>query len=50
MEKDKMHTGELYLPGDPQIMEEQMKCLEKKIKCTPANSIFPATPKLWKNR
>ncbi len=24
-----MHTGELYLPGDPQIMEEQMKCLEK---------------------
>ena len=29
MEKDKMHTGELYLPGDPQIMEEQMKCLEK---------------------
>lgn len=29
MEKDKMHTGELYLPGDPQIMEEQMKCLER---------------------
>ena len=29
MEKDKMHTGELYLPGDPQIMEDQMKCLER---------------------
>ena len=22
--KDKMHTGELYLPGDPEIMKEQM--------------------------
>jgi galactoside O-acetyltransferase len=24
-----MHTGELYLPGDPEIMAEQMLCLEK---------------------
>ena len=28
MEKDKMHTGELYLPGDDDIMREQTKCLE----------------------
>lgn len=27
--KDKMHTGELYLPGDKEIMEEQTRCLEK---------------------
>lgn len=27
--KDKMHTGELYLPGDEEIMKEQLKCLEK---------------------
>lgn len=27
--KNKMHTGELYLPGDPEIMAEQMICLEK---------------------
>ncbi len=27
--KDKMHTGELYLPGDDEIMAEQAKCLEK---------------------
>lgn len=27
--KDKMHTGELYLPGDEEIMLEQEKCLEK---------------------
>ena len=27
--KDKMHAGELYLPGDEEIMKEQMKCLEK---------------------
>ncbi len=27
--KEKMHTGELYLPGDNEIMEEQMLCLEK---------------------
>lgn len=25
---EKMHTGELYLPGDAQIMAEQAKCLE----------------------
>lgn len=25
--KDKMHTGELYLPGDPEIANEQTKCL-----------------------
>ena len=27
--KNRMHTGELYLPGDPQILAEQMICLEK---------------------
>ena len=27
--KSKIHTGDLYLPGDPQIMAEQMICLEK---------------------
>ncbi len=27
--KDKMHTGELYLPGDDEIAAEQLKCLEK---------------------
>ncbi|MDE5655277.1 MAG: sugar O-acetyltransferase [Clostridia bacterium] len=27
--KDKMHCGELYFPGDPQIAEEQNKCLDK---------------------
>ena len=27
--KDTMHAGELYLPGDEEIMKEQMKCLEK---------------------
>lgn len=27
--KDKMHTGELYLPGDEEIMRMQEKCLEK---------------------
>lgn len=27
--KDKMHTGELYLPGDDEIMKEQTLCLEK---------------------
>ncbi len=26
---DKMHTGALYLPMDPQIMVEQTKCLDK---------------------
>nr|WP_245742234.1 maltose acetyltransferase domain-containing protein [Fontibacillus panacisegetis] len=24
-----MHNGDLYLPGDEQIMKEQMLCLEK---------------------
>lgn len=24
-----MHTGELYLPGDKEIMEEQLRCLER---------------------
>ncbi len=28
-EKDKMHTGELYLPGDEEILREQTACLEK---------------------
>ena len=27
--KDKLHTGELYLPGDEEIMKEQTLCLEK---------------------
>ncbi len=27
--KEKMHTGELYLPGDPEIMEEQTKRLDR---------------------
>ena len=27
--KNKLHTGELYLPGDAEIMREQIKCLEK---------------------
>lgn len=26
---DKLHSGELYLPGDDEIMKEQLKCLEK---------------------
>ena len=26
--KDKMHTGELYLPGDPEILEEQLHRLD----------------------
>ena len=28
-EFDKLHSGELYLPGDEEIMKEQMACLEK---------------------
>ena len=27
--KEKMHTGELYLPGDKEITERQIKCLDK---------------------
>lgn len=27
--KDKLHTGELYLPGDEEIMKEQTLCMEK---------------------
>ena len=27
--KDRMHTGELYLPGDEEIMAKQCQCLEK---------------------
>lgn len=27
--KEKMHTGELYLPGDAEIMKEQTLCLER---------------------
>lgn len=26
--KDKMHTGELYLPGDPEILEDQFRRLD----------------------
>lgn len=28
-ERDKLHTGELYLPGDKDIVREQTECLEK---------------------
>lgn len=27
-EKEKLHTGDLYLPGDEEIMREQGKCME----------------------
>lgn len=27
--KERMHTGELYLPGDDEIMEWQTKCLDR---------------------
>lgn len=27
--KEKMHTGEIYSPGDEEIMREQIKCLER---------------------
>lgn len=27
--KERMHTGELYLPGDREIMEQQTKCLDR---------------------
>lgn len=27
--KDKLHTGELYLPGDDEIMKKQFLCLER---------------------
>lgn len=27
--KEKMHNGMLYLPNDPQIVEEQVKCQER---------------------
>lgn len=26
---EKLHSGELYLPGDEEIMKEQLKCMEK---------------------
>ena len=28
-EKEKMHSGDLYLPGDEEIMREQLRCLDK---------------------
>ncbi len=28
-EKEKMHSGDLYLPGDEEIMTEQLKCLDR---------------------
>ena len=28
-EKDKQHTGEVYFPGDPEILEEQIQYQEK---------------------
>ena len=27
--KERLHTGELYLPGDEEILEEQFKCLDR---------------------
>lgn len=27
--KEKLHTGELYLPSDSEILEEQLKCLDR---------------------
>ncbi len=27
--KDKLHTGEVYFPGDKEIMDRQLKCLDK---------------------
>lgn len=27
--KDKMHTGDLYLPSDEEIMKQQIKCLDR---------------------
>lgn len=27
--KERLHTGELYLPGDEEIMKEQFQCLDK---------------------
>lgn len=27
--KDKMHSGEIYFPGDAEIMKEQIKCLDR---------------------
>lgn len=27
--KEKMHTGEIYLPGDAEIMKEQLACLDR---------------------
>ncbi|MBQ8409684.1 MAG: sugar O-acetyltransferase [Clostridia bacterium] len=28
-QKEKMHTGDLYLPGDEEIMAEQLRCLDR---------------------
>lgn len=28
-DREKMHTGDLYLPNDDSILEEQMKCLDR---------------------
>ncbi|MGN0492045.1 MAG: maltose acetyltransferase domain-containing protein, partial [Acutalibacteraceae bacterium] len=28
-DKEKMHSGDLYLPGNEEIMAEQLCCLEK---------------------
>ncbi len=28
-DKEKMHSGDLYLPGDEEIMTEQLKCLDR---------------------
>lgn len=28
-EKEKLHSGEIYNPGDPEVMAIQLKCLEK---------------------
>ena len=28
-QKEKMHSGDLYLPGDEEIMAEQLLCLDR---------------------
>lgn len=27
--RDRLHTGELYLPGDPEVIQEQLVCLDR---------------------
>ncbi len=39
--RDKLHTGELYLPGDEEIMAEQTKCPDR---LYDFNMTRPSTP------